>query len=338
MNAIATDKDCRLFFLHALSPLHVGVEGGLGAIDMPTMREVHTGHPIVPGSSVKGVLRDAAVGTGGSLSPAMQAAFGPGKLNASENRGGLVFTDARLLCLPVRSLVGTFAWITCPLAWGRFQVDAERGGRTVDSLSWPTGSGDNNSKVKVSKGSALTFSMDGPPKEGKAPNPSSSKVYLEDFLFEVAVDSIQQGEGEVAPVAESLARLLFSGDPTMWEFFKQRFAMVSNDVFSYFCRLGMEVRTRVPIDRNTGTAATSGPFTEELMPTETVLYGMVVGRNTVRPKEERKDGTKREMEPSPAASHLETLRKAIPLSSELRFGGHSSVGFGRARFHLMNGG
>jgi hypothetical protein len=48
-----------LFWLHALTPLRVGGDAGLGAINLPTMREQHTGHPFVPGSVIKGILRGA---------------------------------------------------------------------------------------------------------------------------------------------------------------------------------------------------------------------------------------------------------------------------------------
>ncbi|RMD58772.1 type III-B CRISPR module RAMP protein Cmr4, partial [Candidatus Parcubacteria bacterium] len=47
----------KLMFLHALSPLHAGTGQGVGAIDLPIAREKGTEIPIVPGSSLKGVLR-----------------------------------------------------------------------------------------------------------------------------------------------------------------------------------------------------------------------------------------------------------------------------------------
>ena len=49
-----------LLFLRALSPLHAGTGQGIGAIDLPIAREKATGIPYLPGSSLKGVLRDRA--------------------------------------------------------------------------------------------------------------------------------------------------------------------------------------------------------------------------------------------------------------------------------------
>ncbi len=48
----------RLLFTHALSPLHAGTGQGVGVIDLPIAREKATGLPFLPGSSVKGTLRD----------------------------------------------------------------------------------------------------------------------------------------------------------------------------------------------------------------------------------------------------------------------------------------
>ena len=49
----------RLVFVHAISPLHAGTGQGVGVIDLPVAREKATGLPYFPGSSLKGVLRDA---------------------------------------------------------------------------------------------------------------------------------------------------------------------------------------------------------------------------------------------------------------------------------------
>lgn len=41
------------------TPLHVGAGSSVGAIDQPVIRERHTRFPVIPGSSIKGVLADA---------------------------------------------------------------------------------------------------------------------------------------------------------------------------------------------------------------------------------------------------------------------------------------
>jgi CRISPR-associated protein Cmr4 len=47
-----------LLYLFTRTPLHVGAGSAVGAIDQPIQRERHTGFPLIPGSSIKGVLRD----------------------------------------------------------------------------------------------------------------------------------------------------------------------------------------------------------------------------------------------------------------------------------------
>src|SRR5262245_623604 len=100
------------FLLHALSPLHAGVGHAADVIDLPIARMKATGIPFVPGSSIKGVLRDARQ----KLDPdKLFAIFGPPGDEADKHAGALVAGDARLLALPVRSFKGTFAWVSSPL-------------------------------------------------------------------------------------------------------------------------------------------------------------------------------------------------------------------------------
>src|SRR6266566_2593985 len=110
----------QLTFVHALTPLHAGIGQGVGVIDLPIAREKATGLPFLPGSSLKGPLR--------SLCPAntRSLVFGPESTNisGSENQASPAqFSDQRLLLLPIRSLAGTFAWVTSPYILQRFVRD-----------------------------------------------------------------------------------------------------------------------------------------------------------------------------------------------------------------------
>ncbi len=51
----------RPFLIHALSPLHAGTGHAADVVDLPTARMKATGIPFLPGSSIKGVLRDPPV-------------------------------------------------------------------------------------------------------------------------------------------------------------------------------------------------------------------------------------------------------------------------------------
>ena len=95
----------RPFLLHTLSPLHAGTGHTPDIIDLPTARMKATGIPFVPGSSIKGVLRDARRSSDREKT---EAVFGPSD-DPAAHAGALVVSDARLLALPVRSFRGTFA-------------------------------------------------------------------------------------------------------------------------------------------------------------------------------------------------------------------------------------
>src|SRR5262245_14462650 len=118
-----------LTFIHALSPLHAGTGQGVDIIDLPISRERATNIPFLPGSSVKGTLRDLCEEPNGTK----VKVFGPEKDNAHEHAGAIVVSDQRLLLLPVRSLAGTFAWTTSPYLLQRFVRDAE----SAELNSWP---------------------------------------------------------------------------------------------------------------------------------------------------------------------------------------------------------
>ncbi|MDR1376458.1 MAG: type III-B CRISPR module RAMP protein Cmr4, partial [Synergistaceae bacterium] len=108
------EKSEKRYWLHAISPLHVGAGRGVGYIDLPIVREKVTNWPYVPGSAVKGVIADHWDATQANRKDdkTIAAAFGVIGENASDNAGSLVFSDASIACLPVRSFYGTFAWIT----------------------------------------------------------------------------------------------------------------------------------------------------------------------------------------------------------------------------------
>ena len=107
----------RMYWIHAVTPLHIGSGRGVGFIDLPIMREKVTGWPLVPGSAVKGVMREHFVREFTSDKKEMDqekkelinAAFGKqdddsDNQNSKSNAGSLVLSDARIVCLPVRRL------------------------------------------------------------------------------------------------------------------------------------------------------------------------------------------------------------------------------------------
>ena len=232
--------DACILLLHAATPVHVGVDQGLGAIDLPTMRAVHTGDPLIPGSSLKGVLRDRAEGDarytrdpkGEVRDPTYQrrveSAFGPPQERAGDFQGGLCFGDAGVLALPVRSLSGTFAWVTCPRLLRRYNEDARAAG--VATLPVPAAA------RGLADGRALGTSTSVLPVDSAAPE---LRVFLEDLLFTLARDPAMD------TAAATLGGLLWPDDDAAKEALAQRLLLVSDDIFSFSTRTALEVRARV---------------------------------------------------------------------------------------------
>ncbi|NTU65509.1 MAG: type III-B CRISPR module RAMP protein Cmr4, partial [Chloroflexi bacterium] len=150
-----------MLFTHALSPLHPGTGQGVGVIDLPIAREKATGLPYLPGSSLKGTLRSACDNPDQRI-----AIFGPEITKGEElHAGAAVFADQRLLLLPIRSLAGTFAWVTSPYVLRRFMRDA--GYAKIKGVPSAIPSPDNTEVCKVTDSSQLRLIGD--------------SVYLEDL-------------------------------------------------------------------------------------------------------------------------------------------------------------
>jgi len=232
-------NETRLILLHALTPLHVGTGQAVANVDLPIAREKATGFPIVPASAFKGVLRDQF----GDQSWAAQA-FGD-----ADRAGAWMFTDLRILCLPVRSFFGVFAYATCPLILQRLQRHAQVFGiKGFENLSVEVQGAD----IALASNSAL----------GKG-----NKVYLEDL------DLTAKQSPEADAVANAIAEKLLPNSER--RYFTERFAVVSNDVFTFLSETATEVVARVRLEDNTKTVASGGLWYEEAVPAEALFYGFV---------------------------------------------------------------
>jgi CRISPR-associated protein Cmr4 len=309
-----------LYLVRGISPVHVGVGEGMGAINLPTARESLTGYPLVPGSSVKGVLRDFAEYRYGRESEEVWTAFGPDQTRAADARGGLVITDANLLALPVRSLYGTFAWVTCPFILRRLVADAREAGQQgagIEALARLCRDGDQVPRV-AKEGCRLVAKVGG------------GRLLLEDRPVGTA-----EGSEDVSTAGAWISRGFWPYDEDMQAFFLARFLVLPDDLLGFFSRMSLEVRQRVKIDSERGTAAASGPWSEEYMPAETLLHGLVLGRTTVYVPERGTDDTPKPNRPKDATDGLGVLRGLLEDTPMLRLGGKSSGGSGRVHMRLL---
>jgi CRISPR-associated protein Cmr4 len=309
-------KNTRIYWLHALTPLHVGAGRGVGYIDLPILREKVTNLPLVPGSAVKGVLADyhnASEKEHREADHLKRMAFGisdPRDRGAGEsgaNSGSLVFTDARLVCLPVRSFYGTFAWCTSPMVLKRLRRDLDAAGM--------------NAKARPPSELKSPKSVHVPQGVSSAIHDETRGVFLEDL------DLAAEPCPTATAWASELGTWLF-GSSDWSSTFAQRFAVVPDDIFNFLCETGTEVTARVRIDDDKKTVAGGALWYEESLPAETILAGLVwCDRVFGKP-----NGS---AQPITEAKLLESYCSG---EHALQIGGKATVGNGRMRcqFTMIN--
>jgi CRISPR-associated protein Cmr4 len=267
----------RLTLIHALSPLHAGTGHSVGAIDLPIARERPTGIPLIPGSSIKGALRARSPRTDGKDDPITRDVFGPDTANSSDHGGSVQFSDAHLLLLPVRSLAGTFAWVTSPHLIRKFA----RGAREVrPDLARLPGSPAMSTCCVLSEALAI-------------PGANGRRVVFEDLDFNVEPGQ----EALLRAFAVDLGRLLFpdgSADAGDWRTsLTDRICLVHDDMMSFLLETAMEVQAHIRLNNDTKTVERGGLWYQESLPAESVLSGLVVAADVTaangRQKREAKE-------------------------------------------------
>ncbi|MGV3771288.1 MAG: type III-B CRISPR module RAMP protein Cmr4 [Verrucomicrobiales bacterium] len=239
---VNTGTTKRLLYLFTRTPLHVGAGSSVGAIDQPIQRERHTRFPIIPGSSVKGVLRDhLRKELNGNGATTLDDLFGKGNDSGDSSAGKISFGEAKLLLFPVRSAKGAFALATSPLALQRFARDAGI------NLSIPQAPKDMTS-------------LAGP----KVIIPGKNAVVLEEYRFTAS--------GEFPVEWQKLLTTLLN-DAVLGGA-EGRFVLLSDGDLSHFAVNACQVNQHVRIDDDTGTAEDRGLFNEETVPSETLFYSV----------------------------------------------------------------
>ena len=282
-----------LMFIHCLTAMHPGSGTALGVVDLPVQRERHTDWPVVPGSSLKGVLRAscAARAEGGRRDERVLAAFGPETDAAADHSGALSISDARLLAFPVRSLRGVFAWTTCPAVLSRLRRDFSIFGGN----GFPNAPEVEANRVLCAGDSPLL--ADG----GK-------RLLLEEFEFEKAQDESVEG------VADWIASHAISDEATAGRL-RSHLAILNDDDFTYFTRHATEVTARVGLDYERKTVREGALFYEETLLPETLFHALVIAEDSRRKDTDIKAGRV-----------LDWLRETVP--ETLQIGGGETVGKG----------
>jgi len=253
-------KKSEVFYIHSIAPMHVGSGQDLGIVDMPIQRESHTNYPKIEGSSLKGSIREAFENSGKDEIK-IHLVFGYDETNASNEAkeifkekghyaGSIGFSDARILLFPVKSVKGTFAWITCPYVLKRLKKDLEISGvnETFEIPNENTITKD--SKIKLNE----------------------KVVILEEYSF----DNVGEDE-KTTKLAEFLAK------ETKIDEIQEKLIVLEDDVFKDFVTQFTEVIARTKIDNTTGTVKDGALFTEEYLPAESIMYSLVMASDVFAP-------------------------------------------------------
>lgn len=225
----------------------------------------------------------------------MWQAFGPDTANASDGAGQLIFGDGRLLCLPVRSLHGTFAWVSCPLALARYARDHAAAGLPAPATSGADKVADDHIALPAATAAIA----------------SGNTVYLEDL--DLAVDVVPN----LAPLADAIGRAALA-DEEWHGLFAARFGVVSDTTFTFLAETATVVTARIKLDDGTKTVATGALWYEEAIPAESIFSTPLLAM---------------ERNGSDSAALFELL--AAPLAGVAQIGGNASVGRGLMKLRLV---
>jgi len=227
--------------LRAETSIHAGTGQNNGVIDMPIMREAHTGYPCVFGSAVKGAFRAHTEVRRKDLNINIKKVFG----DAGEegNASNISMTDARLLLLPVRSLTGHFKLLTCPAILQRLKRDMQMMGMQA-SFDIP----ELDSQKVIGK------------------DIGAEGIFLEEFKF-------TYGGG----LPDGLAQFLEGFGA---ENLKGQLIVMDNEDFAWFAKNATVVTPHIQIEDKEKKVVKNGAlWYEETLPSDALLYTMLMGED-----------------------------------------------------------
>lgn len=248
-------------------------------------------------------------------SSGIQAVFGPETDEADAHGGAISFTEARVVLFPVRSLVGVYAWVTCPQALARLHRDLAVAKQTP---TWKVPPQPDEGEAWITENSTVS---------------TGSQIVLEEYTFEGRHDRAV----DVAAIAKWLSQYALPNDGAheYWgeRLFKEsgrekpsrsNLVVLRDEDFRDFTVFGTEVVTRIRIDPAKGTVASGALWTEEHIPAETLMYTLVLATDPRTASLKGLDGLE---EKEPAEKVLAYLTGKVS-GQVVQMGGDATVGRG----------
>ncbi len=278
------------YLMRSLTPLHPGSGARVsGVVDLPVQREAHTGFPVIYGSSLKGALRSWAPrklqsDKNSGIEDWIEKIFGPKPGSGIGKMGRALFSDVKLLFFPVKSLRGTFAWVTSPFLLGRFARDMkvfrsmttkapDNGQKWRDFISQVEKLGKievNDVKYAVPLGTASEISL-----TRKGGGGNTGVVILEDVGLTLQPSNVELPN--LTPFDHFAGSYLGNGDRSkLSDELKGRTVVVHDEMFKHLLLRGMDVSPHIRINPETNTVDRGGLWYQENLPPETIMYGVVI--------------------------------------------------------------
>lgn len=326
-----------ILFVYAETSLHAGSGTAVGAVDLPIQRERMSDLPLVQGSGIKGALREQLKDTLSTLEHESDpkdhlwlTLFGnePPKAGAADPdpfAGAVSLTDARLLLFPVRTVVGGWAWATCPMILERLLRDLDTVG--VPPPVWT---------VPVLEGEAARVGQ-------RCTVLAKGALLIEDLEYaaerEPQVDALAAWLKDNALPSGAAAKSYSAfGDRLSGQL-----VVLPDTELKFLAQHATEVVTRIRIDPETGTVAKGALWSEESLPAETVLYSLALFSDGRRPPPKSKGKDPSEKEPPKRTSYKdgelrEAIRSAVEKKSRIQLGGDRTTGRGVVALRTTQGG
>lgn len=302
-------------FMICETPLHAGSGSDLGIVDLPIQREKHTSFPKIEGSSLKGALREAFESKLGVGNNQINALFGPEGDDA--HMGAVGFSDARLLLFPVKSMKGVFAWITCPKVLHQFERDMKVCNPHFKLISIPSNPSVGECFI-INDNAKITLSSQ-----------SGNSIILEEYAFKVnstkSINVIEKEHEELSNMNLNDWLAYYTSKETFFQDkMSEDIVILSNDDFKDFVNLSTEVITRTKINNETGTVQPGALFSEEFLPSESVLYSLIMASPVF--KKDKGDFSK-------AENVMVAFARSLP--QVVQIGGNATLGKGIVRTNLL---
>ena len=322
MNDSTVFHDSVLCGVYSLTPLHCGTGQAMGAIDLPVAREAHTGFPVLPATSLKGVARDVFP----EADDDARWLFGPriGEVDPSRGpeAGALAFTEGQLLAYPIRSLNRPFFHATCRLALDRLA-------RTLRALGTAPDLCERLGAVLDTAGADVLYVAD--------KRWAGQTLVLEDLPYEK--DEVVHLPA-LAQLGDEVATLVDPDDRVTGDRLAAGLVLLPDEEFCDLLARVVPVRARIQLtagkttgkwtDPSTGKEDSGNLWYEEHLPSD-CLFTCLVGERRQRKASNADGGGASNRGPGAA---LAAFRKNATRVRTIQLGGNETVGHGVCSWRL----